>query len=109
MDCLNCSGTMDLDNPLTNLTICNLYRVNNIIYSKSVLDTLEPLFTFTNPYFTSSIVYCYNYKNLDYTHCVCKFGLYFCCNKPLLLMCIAPFTMEQYKLLIENIGVQLST
>ena len=89
---------------LTDNTTNNLIRVGTTIYNKDFYEEETILFKFINPYFNNDIVYCCNYKNEIYNYCINKFNMFFCSNKPCLLMDIAPFTLAQYYTLLDNIG-----
>jgi hypothetical protein len=90
---------------LSDESVSNIYRIDNNVYSKNIKEG-EALFKFVNPHFTDEISYCYTYKNTNFKYHIFKHDLYYCSNKPLLLICLASLNRKQFLILLDNIGIE---
>jgi hypothetical protein len=99
-----CASSGDYVLYLEDYNLSNLLRIGDKVYDKIKELEEEVFFKFFNPLFADTLIYCCNYDNKDFKYVKHKFNMFFCSNKPLLLFGIKPFTLQQYYMLLSNIG-----
>ena len=88
---------------LTKEVVKHLYRVDNRIYNKQVLDNRNALFKCEDNIYNDNYVYAYNYENQQYKYTQCHLLMWFCSDRPLYLFRLNPFTFPFYIKLLSSL------
>ena len=93
----------DITPLLNKQVVTNLYRVDNKIYNKQVLDNRNALFKRQDNIYKDNYVYAYNYENQRYKYAQCHLLMWFCSDRPLYIFRLNPFTFPFYIKLLSNL------
>ena len=99
----NESVVIDSTPILNKEVVKNLYRVDNKIYNKQVLDSRNALFKCEDNIYKNNYVYAFNYENKQYKYTQCHLLMWFCSDRPLYLFRLNPFTFPMYIKMMDRL------